>query len=74
MILVEAGLTEEERFLRFNLEQMNLGKLAQDDHRALLRHARDRNVEMCIAELEQHLQRGVSAITQYLESQKPKQP
>ena len=74
LILVEAGLIEEERFLRFNLEQMNLGKLAQDDHRALLRHARDRNVEMCIAELEQHLQRGVSAITQYLESQKPKQP
>lgn len=74
LALVEAGLIEEERFLRFNLEHMNLGKLAQDDHRALLRHARARNVEMCIAELEQHLQRGVNAITQYLKSQKPKQP
>ena len=74
LALVETGLIEEERFLRFNLEQMNLGKLAQDDHRALLRFARVRNVEKCIAELEQHLQRGVNAIAQYLKSQKPKQP
>ena len=74
LALVEAGLIEEERFLRFNLEQMNLGKLAQDDHRALLRYARARNVDQCIAELEQHLQRGVNAIAQYLNNQKPKQP
>ena len=74
LALVEAGLIEEERFLRFNLEQMNLGKLAQDDHRALLRYARTRDVEQCIAELEQHLQRGVNAIAQYLKSQKLKQP
>ncbi len=74
LALIDAGLIEEERFLRFNLEQMNLGKLCQDDHRALLRHARSRDIEACINELERHLQRGVNAITHYLDSQKPKQP
>ena len=74
LALIEAGLIEEERFLRFNLEQMDLGKLCQDDHRALLRHARARDVESCIAELELHLQRGVTAITHYLNTQNAKQP
>ena len=74
LALIEAGLIEEERFLRFNLEQMNLGKLCQDDHRALLRYARARDVEACIAELELHLQRGVKAITYYLSMVKTKQP
>jgi len=73
LALIEAGLIEEERFLRFNLEQMNLGKLCQDDHRALLRHARAKDVEACIAELELHLQRGVKAITYYLDTLKAKQ-
>ncbi|MBP3935675.1 MAG: GntR family transcriptional regulator [Pseudomonas sp.] len=74
LALIESGLIEEERFLRFNLEQMNLGKLCQDDHRALLRYARARDVEACIAELELHLQRGVKAITYYLSTLKAKQP
>ena len=74
LALSESGLIEEERFLRFNLEQMNLGKLCQDDHRALLRYARARDVEACIAELELHLQRGVKAITYYLSMVKTKQP
>lgn len=74
LTLVKAGLVEEERFLRFNLEQMGLGTLCQDDHRALLRHAHARDIEGCIHELELHLQRGVNAIIRYLESQKPKQP
>ena len=73
LALIEAGLIEEERFLRFNLEQMNLGKLCQDDHRALLRHARANDVEACIAELQLHLQRGVKAITYYLDTLKAKQ-
>ena len=73
LVLIEAGLIEEERFLRFNLEQMNLGKLCQDDHRALLRHARANDVEACIAELQLHLQRGVKAITYYLDTLKAKQ-
>ena len=74
LALIESGLIEEERFLRFNLEQMYLGKLCQDDHRALLRYARARDVEACIAELELHLQRGVKAITYYLSMVKTKQP
>ncbi len=73
LALIENGLVEEERFLRFNLEKMGVGKLCQDDHRALLRHAKARDVEGCIKELEQHLQRGVNAITRYLDSQKLKQ-
>ncbi|AOA07413.1 MULTISPECIES: GntR family transcriptional regulator [Pseudomonas] len=73
LVLIEAGLIEEERFLRFNLKQMNLGKLCQDDHRALLRHARANDVEACIAELQLHLQRGVKAITYYLDTLKAKQ-
>lgn len=73
LALIETGLIEEERFLRFNLEQMNLGKLCQDDHRALLRHARANDVEACIAELQLHLQRGVKAITYYLDTLKAKQ-
>ena len=74
LALIDEGLIEEERFLRFNLKQMNLGKLCQDDHRALLHHARARDIEACIAELESHLQRGVKAITHYLDTQKAKQP
>ena len=72
--LIETGLIEEERFLRFNLQQMNLGKLCQDDHRALLKHAKARDVEACTEELTLHLQRGVNAITQYLEARKQQQP
>lgn len=74
LALIETGLIEEERFLRFNLEQMNLGKLCQDDHRSLLRHARAKDIESCVTELGLHLQRGVTAITHYLNSQKAKQP
>ena len=74
LALIEAGLVEEERFLRFNLEQMNLGKLCQDDHRALLRHAKAKDIESCVAELGIHLQRGVKAITHYLDSQTQKKP
>ncbi|APV39727.1 GntR family transcriptional regulator [Pseudomonas frederiksbergensis] len=66
--LVEDGLNEEERFLRFNLEAMGLGKLSQEDHRALLRAVEDRDVERAVKLLEQHLNRGVEVITRYLNS------
>ena len=56
--LVEDGLNEEERFLRFNLEAMGLGKLSQEDHRAMLRAVEDRDVERSVKMLEQHLNRG----------------
>ena len=66
--LVEDGLNEEERFLRFNLEAMNLGELSQEDHRALLRAVGDRDVEGAVRLLEQHLNRAVEVITRYLNS------
>jgi DNA-binding GntR family transcriptional regulator len=69
--LVENGLIEEERFLRFNLEAMGLGKLAQDDHRHLLQTAKDRDIEQCVKALEHHLSRGVEVITRYLNSLDP---
>jgi DNA-binding GntR family transcriptional regulator len=69
--LVEDGLNEEERFLRFNLEAMGLGKLSQEDHRALLRAAEERDVEHAVTLLENHLNRGVEVITRYLESSEP---
>ena len=69
MAAVEQGLNEEERFLRFNLEAMNLGKLVQDDHWELLRLAQDKKLEESIHALQHHLNRGVKAVTQYLHSQ-----
>jgi len=69
--LVENGLIEEERFLRFNLEAMGLGKISQDDHRHLLRMAEERNIEQCVKTLENHLNRGVKVITRYLSDTDP---
>jgi DNA-binding GntR family transcriptional regulator len=68
MALVELGLNEEERFLRFNLSNMGLGKLAQDDHWELLRLAQAGLVEETVSALIVHLDRGVQAITRYLDS------
>lgn len=70
--LIEEGLNEEERFLRFNLEAMGLGKLSQDDHRALLQAAQARDIEATVKLLEHHLNRGVEVITRYLESHEAK--
>jgi DNA-binding GntR family transcriptional regulator len=70
--LVEEGLNEEERFLRFNLEAMGLGKLSQEDHRAMLRAVEDRDIERSVKMLEQHLNRAVEVITRYLDSPEAK--
>ena len=69
--LIETGLWEEERFLRFNLGAMGLGKLTQDDHRELLRTAQVRDIDLCVAKLTHHLNRGVEVITHYLNSFEP---
>jgi len=66
--LIEEGLNEEERFLRFNLEAMGLGKLSQDDHRALLLAVEDHDIDRAVKLLEHHLNRGVEVITRYLAS------
>ncbi|BAP42587.1 GntR family transcriptional regulator [Pseudomonas sp. 21LCFQ02] len=68
MRLVEAGLNEEERFLRFNLSAMGLGKLVQDDHWELLRLAEAREIDATVEALHNHLNRAVNAITRYLAS------
>ncbi|KAA8701495.1 GntR family transcriptional regulator [Pseudomonas cannabina] len=70
MRLVEEGLNEEERFLRFNLSDMGLGKLSQDDHWELLRLAEQKAVEPCVEALKLHLNRGVQAVTHYLSNKK----
>lgn len=69
MAAVEQGLNEEERFLRFNLSAMGLGKLSQDDHWELLRLAQNGKVEETILALQLHLNRGVKAVTHYLRNQ-----
>ncbi|MNV54174.1 HTH-type transcriptional regulator McbR [compost metagenome] len=66
--LIESGLWEEERFLRFNLGAMGLGKLTQEDHRELLHAAQARDIERCVAKLASHLNRAVEVITRYLNS------
>lgn len=68
MTLVEQGLSEEERFLRFNLSAMGLGKMVQDDHWELFQLAQDRKVEEIILSLQHHLNRGMQAVSKYLSS------
>ena len=66
--LVEHGLNEEERFLRFNLEAMGLGETSQEDHRELLNLVAQKKVEESILTLRNHLMRGMEVITSYLNS------
>jgi len=64
--LIEIELNEEERFLRFHLSSMGLGKLTQDDHNQLVDAASEKSVEDAIRVLERHLNTGVTAIKAYL--------
>ena len=64
--LVEHGLNEEERFLRFNLEAMGLGETSQEDHRELLNLVAHKHVAESILTLRNHLMRGMEVITTYL--------
>ncbi|KRP68147.1 GntR family transcriptional regulator [Pseudomonas paralactis] len=66
--LVEHGLNEEERFLRFNLEAMGLGETSQEDHRELLSLVAQKRVEESILTLRNHLMRGMEVIADYLKS------
>lgn len=58
--LVERELNEEERFLRFHLSSMGLGKLTQDDHRAMLAAAAAKDVAQAVHLLEEHLEKPPS--------------
>ncbi|MDN7144216.1 GntR family transcriptional regulator [Pseudomonas sp. JQ170] len=66
--LIEIELNEEERFLRFHLSSMGLGKLTQDDHNGLVDAANDRSVEDAIRILERHLNKAEITIKAYLNS------
>ena len=68
--LIENELNEEERFLRFHLSSMGLGKLTQDDHNALVDAASDKLVDEAVAVLEQHLNSGARMIRNYLDMQR----
>ncbi|SCZ46019.1 MULTISPECIES: GntR family transcriptional regulator [unclassified Pseudomonas] len=65
--LIERELNEEERFLRFHLSSMGLGKLNQDDHRALLEAARTKDIDKAIVLLERHLEKASVTMRRYLE-------
>lgn len=67
--LIENELNEEERFLRFHLSSMGLGKLTQDDHIALTDAASDKRVEKAVEVLEQHLNNASRVIRGYLNKQ-----
>ncbi|OXS20546.1 GntR family transcriptional regulator [Pseudomonas fluorescens] len=64
--LVEHGLNEEERFLRFNLEAMGLGETSQEDHRELLNLVARKKVQESVLTLRNHLMRGMEVIRTYL--------
>ncbi|AEV60235.1 GntR family transcriptional regulator [Pseudomonas ogarae] len=65
--LIERELNEEERFLRFHLSSMGLGKLSQDDHRALLDAARTKDIDKAVVLLERHLEKASVTMRRYLE-------
>jgi DNA-binding GntR family transcriptional regulator len=65
--LIERELNEEERFLRFHLSSMGLGKLTQDDHRALLEAVSIKDIDSAVALLERHLEKACVTIRRYLE-------
>ena len=64
--LVEHGLNEEERFLRYNLEAMGLGETSQEDHRELLNLVAQKKTQESILTLRNHLMRGMEVIATYL--------
>ena len=68
--MIENELNEEERFLRFHLSSMGLGKLTQDDHNALVDAASDKLVDEAIAVLARHLNSGALVIRNYLDAQR----
>lgn len=69
--LVESGLSEEERFLRFNLSAMGLGNLSQADHYELLEAVEQRDTDQAVKLLTLHLQRGIDAVSRYLSDTTP---
>lgn len=67
--LIENELNQEERFLRFHLSSMGLGKLTQDDHNALVNAASEKRMEEAVKVLEQHLNKAARVMRAYLDKQ-----
>lgn len=69
--LIDNELCQEERFLRFHLSSMGLGKLTQDDHNGLVDAANDKAIDEAIVVLQRHLRNAMKTIRNYLDKQKP---
>lgn len=67
--LIDNELCQEERFLRFHLSSMGLGKLTQDDHNGLVDAANDKAIEDAVAILHRHLSNALKTIRGYLDKQ-----
>jgi DNA-binding GntR family transcriptional regulator len=67
--LVEVSLKEEERYTRFNLGAMGLGKISQEDRQELLAAVEKRDTLLAVEVLTLHLHRGIDAVTRYLVQQ-----
>lgn len=66
--LIEQELSEEERFLRFHLSSMGLGKPTQDDHASLVDAIEDGDVELAVDILQRHLSKASATIRHYLDT------
>ncbi|MFD2642456.1 GntR family transcriptional regulator [Pseudomonas japonica] len=64
--LIDNELLQEERFLRFHLSSMGLGKLTQDDHNGLTDAANDKDIEQAVVILHRHLNNAMRTIRDYL--------
>jgi DNA-binding GntR family transcriptional regulator len=71
--LIDHGLKEEERFLRFHLVAMGMGEASRNDHRELLAACEQRDTALAVELLTIHLHRGIDAITRYLSQANPEQ-
>lgn len=65
--LIELELNQEERFLRFHLSSMGLGKLTQTDHIEIVDAADAQDIERAVSILERHLSNASAIINGYLQ-------
>lgn len=66
--LVETQLTSFDRYLRFHLSAYGREHMAQEDHRALVRAARNGDVDTAVRVLESHIDTAVATIKQFFEA------
>lgn len=53
--LVERQLVEHDRYLRFHLARLGRDRMSQDDHRAMIRAAAERDVPKGVEMLQRHI-------------------